>query len=157
MEKLQEFKKCAYSLWAQRVEPGTKVYNFLEDVYYVADENKGIRLTGTVGEEWLIDAKKLAKTYSYYDGSAITIDSIPSEPFMVTTIVDDSAPTVFAVRTTKQEEVKTSWGDVLTANRDGIPHGDGDFIVHANKDGQADPDDGWVVNGLVFANTYTPV
>ena len=51
-------------------------------------------------------------------------------------------------------KVSTSWGEDLTANREGIPHGNGDFIVYANKDGKPNPDDRWVVNGMVFENTY---
>lgn len=52
-------------------------------------------------------------------------------------------------------EVETSWGEVLTANRSDIPHGDGDWIVFANDGyGQPDENDSWVVNGLVFENTY---
>ena len=43
------------------------------------------------------------------------------------------------------------------SHRDGIPHGEGDFIVSANKGGQPNPDDRWVVNGLVFINTYEAV
>lgn len=91
------------------------------------------------------------------DGTHITQENIPAGVFDIVTIVDDSAETIFAEQTIEQTKVSTSWGEVLTANREGVPHGDGDFIVFANKDGKPNPDDSWVVNGMVFNNTYAPV
>lgn len=91
------------------------------------------------------------------DGTHITQENIPAGVFDIVTIVDDSAETIFAEQTIEQTKVSTSWGEVLTANREGVPHGNGDFIVFANKDGKPNPDDSWVVNGMVFNNTYAPV
>ncbi len=51
--------------------------------------------------------------------------------------------------------VQTSWGDTLLANRPGIEHGLGDFLVCAdNGYGQPNLNDVWVVNGAVFPTTY---
>ena len=54
-----------------------------------------------------------------------------------------------------QVEVQTAWGDVLQANRAGVPHGEGDYLVcGAGEDGQPDLSDVWVVNGAIFPDTY---
>lgn len=152
-----EYKKKSYAMKAEVVAIGTEIYNFLEDCHYTTNEAKCVKLIGTVGEEWPVTLEKLAKTYTLADGTPITQENIPSGVFDIVTIVDDSAETIFAEQTIEQTKVSTSWGEVLTANREGVPHGNGDFIVFANKDGKPNPDDSWVVNGMVFNNTYAPV
>ncbi len=152
-----EYKKKSYAMKAEVVAVGTEIYNFLKDCHYTTNEAKCVRLIGTVGEEWPVTLEKLAKTYTLADGTHITQENIPAGVFDIVTIVDDSAETIFAEQTIEQTKVSTSWGEVLTANREGVPHGDGDFIVFANKDGKPNPDDSWVVNGMVFNNTYAPV
>ena len=152
-----EYKKKSYAMKAEVVAIGTEIYNFLEDCHYTTNEAKCVKLIGTVGEEWPVTLEKLAKTYTLADGTPITQENIPAGVFDIVTIVDDSAETIFAEQTIEQIKVSTSWGEVLTANREGVPHGDGDFIVFANKDGKPNPDDSWVVNGMVFNNTYVPV
>ena len=99
----------------------------------------------------------MAKTYTLKDGTPITPDNIPEGEFEIATIVNETAETIFAEQVTEKVKVATSWGEVLTANRDGVPHGEGDFIVSANKGGQPNPADRWVVNGKVFNNTYEEV
>lgn len=154
---MQQYTKKSYTMSAEKVPAGTELYNYLEDCHYTTDASKCIRLIGTVGEEWPVTIEKLVKTYTFADGTHITAENIPEGEFKIATIVDETAVTIFAEETTEQVKVTTSWGEVLTANRDGIPHGNGDFIVYANKDGQPDPDDRWVVNGEVFINTYKEV
>lgn len=152
-----EYKKKSYAMKAEVVAIGTEIYNFLEDCHYTTNEAKCVKIIGTVGEEWPVTLEKLAKTYTLADGTPITQENIPAGVFDIVTIVDDSAETIFAEQTIEQTKVSTSWGEVLTANREGVPHGNGDFIVFANKDGKPNPDDSWVVNGMVFNNTYAPV
>ena len=154
---MKQFKKGAYTIKAEVVVPGTKVYNYLEDANYVTNEEKCVVLTGTAGEQWPVTIAKLAKTYQYTDGSVITANNLPEGQFEVATIVSDDADTIFAEQVQDQQQIQTSWGETLTANRDGVPHGDGDWIVYANKDGQPNPDDRWVVNGCIFADTYVEV
>lgn len=144
------FKK-SYLVSAERVEPGTRLYNKLENCNYITNSKKCIRVIGTVGEEWPITIEKLRNGYTFEDGSEI--DDIPNGVFEIKARADTNS-LVFARRTTKREYVLTSWGDMLTANRAGIDHGKGDYIVYANKNGQPDPNDRWVVNGIVFKNTY---
>lgn len=151
---INEYKKKAYCIKAEKVIPGTQLHNFLEDCDYVTSETKCIKLIGTVGEVWPVTVEKLSKTYTFIDGTPITAENIPEGVFDISTIVDENAETIFAEQTKEQVKVATSWGEVLTANRDGVPHGEGDFIVYANKCGQPNQEDKWVVNGMVFANTY---
>lgn len=151
---MKEYRKKNYTMKAEKVAAGTKLYNYLEDCHYVTTDDKCIKLIGTVGEEWPVTIEKLAKTYTFIDETPITSENIPDGVFDIATIIGDDAETIFAEQTTEQVQVATSWGEILTANRDGIPHGDGDFIVSANKEGHPDSSDRWVVNGLVFTNTY---
>ena len=154
---MKEYNKGNYTMKAEKVAPGTELYNYLEDCHYTTSEDKCIKLIGTVEEVWPVTPEKLAKTYNYVDGTLIDVNNIPEGEFEIITIVGDSAETIFAERVTKQVKVETSWGEVLTANRDGVPHGNGDYIVYANKDGKPNPNDRWVVNGLVFENTYVEI
>lgn len=154
---MKEYKKRNYTMKAERVPVGTKIYNFLEDCHYISNDVKCIKLIGTVSEEWPVTIDKLSKTYTFADGTVITPDNIPNGVFDIATKVDANAETIFAEQVTDKVEVLTSWGETLKANRDGVPHGEGDFIVSANKDGKPNPDDRWVVNGMVFTNTYEEV
>lgn len=45
-------------------------------------------------------------------------------------------------------------GETLEANRDGIPHGKGDYVVATDKNGKPNEKDSWIVNGAVFTKTY---
>ena len=154
---MKQYKKRNYTMKAEKVAIGTKLYNFLEDCYYLTDERRCIRLIGTVGEEWPITIEKLGKIYTLTDGTKITFDNIPDGVFEIATIVAENVETIFAEQVTEQVQVATSWGEVLTANRDGVPHGKGDYIVSANKEGKPNPNDRWIVNGMVFINTYEEV
>ena len=154
---MKEYRKKYYTMKAEKVEPGTHVYNFLEDSHYTTTEELCIVLIGTAGEKWPVTIKKLAATYTFAEGTPITEESIPEGVFGIATIIGDEAETIFAEQVTCEIKVTTSWGATLTANREGIPHGDGDYIVSANKDGKPDSSDRWVINGLVFTNTYQEV
>lgn len=162
---MQEFRKTDYTISARHAFPGERIYNYLEDSEYVTSDEKPIVLCGTADEQWTVTFDKLAATYTYADGAPIDLgDTLgwrlvqsDDEWWDICPIQDDSAPTIFAYQLDPDEqmEVETSWGEVLTANRSGIPHGDGDWIVFANDGyGQPDENDSWVVNGLVFENTY---
>ncbi len=154
---LKEYRKMNYTIKAEKVAAGTEIYNFLEDCLYTTDETNCIKLIGTVGEQWPVTIERLASTYTLIDGTPITAENIPEGVFKIATIVDESAKTIFAEQVTEKVQVVTSWGKTLTANRDGVPHGKGDYIVSANKDGQPNPDDRWVINGMVFIKTYEEV
>ena len=154
---MKQYKKRYYTMKAEKVPVGTKLYNYLEDCHYTTNDAKCITLIGTAGEEWPVTIEKLVKTYTLSDGTPLTAENIPEGEFRIATIVDGNAETIFAEQVSELVQVVTSWGEILTANRGGIPHGEGDFIVSANKEGQPNPEDRWVVNGLVFINTYEEV
>ena len=154
----KQYQKGQYIIFASIAQPGIKVHNFLEDADYTTSEKKPVILTGTRGEQWTVTLQKLAETYNYADGTPIDIEALPHVSFAITPIVGENAPIIFAELTTEQEKIETSWGEVLTANRDGIPHGDGDYIVYADDGtGNPNPNNRWVVNGLVFVDTYVEV
>ena len=51
--------------------------------------------------------------------------------------------------------VKTAGGDVLHANRNSAEHGKGDYLVcRVDEDGGPDLSDVWIVNGILFPQTY---
>lgn len=164
---MQEFKKADYVIYARYAYPGDSIHNYLEGSDYVTSDDKPIVLSGTAEEEWTVTMDKLMNTYTFEDGSAITpedfgyrIPQSDDEWVAIRPIQDYSAPTIFAYQTNpgEQVEVATSWGEILTANRPGVPHGDGDWIVFAN-DGYGNPDenDSWIVNGEIFDATYEEV
>jgi len=157
MSEIREYRKGSYTITAEKVMAGTQVYNDLEDCHYVTSDAKCIVLTGTRGEQWPVTLAKLASTYTFEDGSSITEANLPSGRFVVKTIVSPDANTVFAEQVYEVIQVETSWGDILTANRPGIDHGEGDYIVYANEDGNPDLTNRWVVNGGVFSDTYVQV
>jgi hypothetical protein len=156
--------KKSYKVWICRPATGTQCTNVLEGANYVTDQNKQFIISGTVGETWVIDAGKLAKTYTFDDGTPITPDTLKSK-------LNRSGQIDWTKLQTKQDgmainyafhlplsiknfPVQTSWGDTLLANRDGIRHGKGDFLVCADNGGQPNLSDVWVVNGEVFPSTY---
>ena len=166
--KYKKTRKKKYTITASMPPMGTQVHNKLEKANYVTNENKKFVLTGTVGEQWVIDAGKLAKTYTFEDGTQITPDALKRKlvkgikngqefpclkPFRVTT--QPGVPN-WAVHVPKQYvfQIPTSWGDVLTVNDPSLPHGSGDFIVCVDAGGFPNLNDRWVVNGLIFPDTY---
>ena len=71
--------KKNYDVYVCRPKLGTKVRNRLEGSDYITDEKKQFVISGTVGEQWVIDIGKLAKTYSFMDGKPITPDELKSK------------------------------------------------------------------------------
>lgn len=160
--------KKKYTIKACMPPIGTKVFNRLEQVSYITTPDKSFVLTGTVGEHWVIDINKLIKTYTFVDRKPITVEALKSmtdtivvngikqstiKPFRITTI---AGPINWAIRvpTNMVFKVQTAWGDILTVNAPGIPHGNGDYLVCADANGKPNLADRWVVNGEVFPSTY---
>ncbi len=165
--------KKAYSVWLCRPLPGTVVTNKLENSRQATDIDNCFVICGTVGEKWVIGRKKLEKTYMLPTGAMINEEKLLGKyswindnngkhrPVMdwvrICTKVGDIKPVYYAKSlpgSVKRLSIRTVAGTVLTANRPGIDHGDGDYLVCPDKDGRPDTDDVWVVNGLVFPRTY---
>lgn len=156
--------KKSYDVYVCAPKLGTKVQNRLEGSSYVVNENKAFVLSGTVGEQWVIDGAKLAKTYCFMDGTPITKDAIDSKREsngLLDWVHIKTLPGGGGINWAfhlplgiKNFPVNTSWGDTLYANRDGVGHGVGDFILASDAGGQPNLNDVWVVNGEVFPTTY---
>ncbi len=140
------------------------VTNYLENAVYDIftqetrgfNENTKILLVGTAGEMWGVPLKKVLTQYTKSDGSPLSPNDF--KPNEVITLQSKPSNPCYAAFIPKSCEVKvqTAWGDVLTANRKGVPHGDGDYLVcNAGPDGLPALQDTWVVNGSLFPDTYT--
>ena len=163
-------RKKKYTIVASMPPKGTKVTNFLEKVDYTTDEAKKFVLTGTVGEQWVIDVNKLCKTYTFEDGTPITKEALSKKvvtaynheltekysvitPFRVTSLPGVNNWAVF-VPLGNTFPIQTSWGDTLICNAPGVRHGVGDYIVCSDLNGRPNLNDMWVVNGEIFPSTY---
>lgn len=156
--------KKSYEVYVCRPLPGSQCTNILEGTQYVTDKNKQFIISGTVGETWVIDINKLAKTYTFSDDTPITPDTLKSKctkdgqmdwQKMRTRADANINWAILIPKSIQNFPVQTSWGDTLLANRPGIKHGLGDFLVCAdNGCGQPNLNDMWVVNGEVFPTTY---
>ena len=124
-----------------------KVYNYLEDV--VEEAVDGFVCRGTVGELYVIPLSKLAA----YD---VDPDTIGTEWRTVRT---RPMSAVYFCRKIEGPFVLDTPVGRMHGNRAGVEHGAGDMVVCAARETpmgyQPDAADCWVVNGAVFANTYT--
>lgn len=162
-------RKKKYEITACMPPEGTKVFNKLEQSHYVTSNDKQFVLIGTVGEQWVIDVNKLCSTYTLANGTPLNKSILSSmvKPmahngmrvpvigkFKVATI--PGGPSVWAMRVPLNYcfQIPTSWGDMLTVNAPGVPHGKGDYLVCADGGGVPNLGDRWVVNGAIFPDTY---
>ena len=151
-------KMKPHKVKVRKPEEGTICTNELEASFYRTTKHKPYILTGAFGAEWVTDFDKLTKTYEHEDGSKITKESLQNlGEDAITIISKEDSPIVFAALLREDKvnvPVTTVWDDILYANRDGIEHDDGDYIICNNKCGEPDFNDMWVVNGVVFSDTY---
>lgn len=160
--------KKLYNVYMCRPEFGTAVHNRLEHCDYTTNEKKQFVLSGTVGEQWVIDGNKLASTYEFEDGTPINPQTLGAKIAKGTNGQIDwiklrtrqstgqfNYAFHLPINEIRDFPVKTSWGETLYANKGNEGHGTGDFLVCAtNPDGSPNLNDMWVVNGNVFATTY---
>ena len=160
--------KKLYNVYMCRPELGTEVHNRLEHCDYTTNEKKQFVLSGTVGEQWIIDGNKLASTYEFEDGTPINPQTLGAKITKGTNGQIDwiklktrqstgqfNYAFHLPINEIRDFPVKTSWGETLYANKGNEGHGTGDFLVCAtNPDGSPNLNDMWVVNGNVFATTY---
>ena len=166
----KQTRKKKYTIAVSMPELGTHVTNFLEGANYITDKNKPFVLTGTVGEQWVIDGNKLAKTYTFENGDIIDAKTCKSRmkecyneagnkiTYMQRQRITTKPNSIinWAIFVPKEIicQIPTSWGDILTVNNPNIPHGLGDYIVCSDAGNAPNLEDRWVVNGLIFQNTY---
>lgn len=137
------YDPSSYDVTIEKVAPGTKVHNKLENSDYVTDENRCFVVTGTAGEQWPVNGDKLKSKYGLDPDSIETGNSTVAH-------VNGGSDGIWAIPVGGKHKIETSWGDVLETNAAGVEHGDGDYIVSNTPDFS----DAWVVNGAVFGNTY---
>lgn len=165
LQNIKNWKKThkkSYEIWVCKPPIGTHCENKFEGTKYVTNENKQFILSGTAGEQWVIDGNKLAKTYTFADGLQITPETINAKSkngvmnwTKVKTRPDAGVVWAFHLPLLIRDfPVNTSWGDVLLANRTGVGHGKGDFIMASDCNGEPNLNDVWVVNGVIFPRTY---
>ena len=96
------------------------------------------------------------ETYTKADGSALTAEDFVADTYIdLQTKAEPDTNYAMFIPADIQVIVETAWGDVLTANRPEVPHGDGDYLVcSVTEDGEPDLTDVWVINGATFPDTY---
>ena len=151
--------KTEYVISGRMVSQETRIHNELEDVdYTVADDDESVILTGTVGEQWVTKVSKVISTYTKPNGTPLTAEDFTASKDTGVELKTKAQPdTNYAcyVPAGVAVQVDTAWGDVLYANRTGVPHGAGDYLVCAlTEDGQPNFEDVWIVNGAIFGSTY---
>lgn len=149
--------KTSYEIQGMLVSKDTDAYNFFEDTHYVVRPNgEDVLLKGTAGELWRSNINKVKQTYTKTDGSEINNSDFVNDKYLtLKTKATEGSNYAYFIPKEYTILVNTSWGDILTANRDGIPHGDGDYLISSkNEDGSPNLDDVWVVNGILFPKTY---
>lgn len=105
--------------------------------------------------ELLFQSYKGHSAYTKTDCTALTESDFPADAVVPLRTVPSTGNFACFVPAGIKVSVNTAWGDVLHVNRDGVPHGDGDYLVCAvGKDGKPDLSDVWVVNGKIFPSTY---
>lgn len=154
-------RKKQYQIWCCLPPVGTHVHNFLENIDYTTSDAARFVLSGTRGEQWVIKGDKLAKTYTFADGTPINAETLRKYQdksgnaswFRVQTSGDASRVWACFVPAAYTFPFQTSWGNMM-CNQKGIPHGYGDFIIRSDAGGQPSSSGGYVCNGAVFADTY---
>ncbi len=149
--------KTEYTVQGMLVSKDTPYENVLEgNSGVVTDDGITVLLKGTVDELWPSKLEKVMKTYTKADGSELTAKDFEPKDTYIDLKTKAQPDTNFAmfIPADVQVVVETAWGDILTANRPGVEHGKGDYLVSTVKDGAPDLSDVWVLNGAVFPNTY---
>jgi hypothetical protein len=150
--------KTQYTIHGHLSDGNVRVYNRFEDTSYdVTDDGVSVILTGLSNESWVTSLRKVLTTYTKGDGTPYT-----ENDFLRSKGTDLELTTISALGTNFARfipadtvvEVHTAWGDVLYANRAGVPHGAGDYLVCSSVNGVPDFSDVWVVNGATFPVTY---
>ncbi len=149
--------KSEYTIQGMMVSKDTPYENVLEgNSGVVTNDGVTVLLKGTADELWPAKLEKVSKTYTTANGKAVTKNTFAKKDSYVYLKTKAEPDTNFAmfVPADVQVMVETAWGEVLMANRPGVEHGAGDYLVCAAKDGKPDLSDVWVVNGAIFPNTY---
>lgn len=158
-ENWKKTHKLKYSIWAKEAPVGTTIYNVMEKSFYTTTLERNIVLSGITGEQWIIDRKKLNKTYSDKNGNPVSLLQDPMihngwTPIFSMSESDFTAAAIQIPKEYRDLKVKTSWGDILIANNS-EKKVKGDFIlVSLDEKGQPNMNDLRVVDHDIFLATY---
>lgn len=150
-----------YFVGAMVVDKQFEFNNEFGEGHYLA-KTGDIILKGTCGEHWIVPISKVVGEKAKYEmnGNPINISEITRGHALdadFTTIASKESKTIiWATRITKADvQVVSPEGRVLTVNNSKYEHGEGDMICCSDNDGKPSFESGyWVVNGMVFENTY---
>ena len=150
--------KKEYEIQAMMASKETEFWNELEQNHFVVmDDGETVVLKGTVGELWPSRLTRVEETYTKAEGERLTADDFEKKDVYINIRSIPSLDSYYEmfVPASISVTVETEWGDDLHANAQPAPHGEGDFLVcRKGENGDPDLSDVWVVNGLVFPNTY---
>lgn len=150
--------KKEYPVQGMMVSKETSFHNDLEVVdYTVTDDDTTVILKGTQDEMWASKLPKVEVTYTKPDGSKISQKDFQNKDTYIDLVAIPQPDVNYAmfVPNDISVTVKTAWGDELHTNLPNAPHGDGDFLVcRKGDDGQPDLTDVWILNGVIFPDTY---
>ena len=149
--------RASYSVTIRLPKKKEHIENPFEPAKYTveADGSKVI-VTGTKGEEWPVSLEKALSIYAKPDGTGFTAEEL--ERGSISAVTHESPYfNLLAIRIPVETmvSVRTAWGSQI-ANREGIEHGDGDYlIVRKTPDGRPDTESPvGIVNGSIFRETY---
>lgn len=143
-------------------ENDSEKYEFLMANCELVKELTPYALKGAFGEMWVISINKLIERYTFEDGTKLTEDELGTKlkkgKLKIKTKANGNLTWCTQVTVDKGEvTVITADGTRLICNNQELKdHGDGDYLLCCcSKDnGQPDLSDVWVVNGVVFEETY---
>lgn len=144
---------------------GTPWVNKVLEISGVTSSSERFVLSDSYGDKMGISASALANNYRFYDGQEITIESLKAK--MERDVIDwtrieaKTGANLWAFHLNSQRygnscrnfQVRTQKGLVI-ANKTGIQHGVGDFLVCEDRNGRPDFGAVQVVNGKLFVVSY---
>lgn len=171
VEKWKHTRKKRYSVQVRLGINGEVLYNPLENRKYVVTKETPIVLIGVCGEKYAISIDYLKENFKRTDGSCITEDYLRGlKPFRYVKLFRNTDDVYIDGKTQytnyallvrfavyRNIPIKMKDGVLVFANAEGIHHGKGDYLVCGVKDCKPDFNDIKVVNGEVFAKTYSMI
>lgn len=171
VEKWKHTRMKRYSVQVRLGINGEVLYNPLESRKYVVTSETPIVLSGVCGEKYAVSREYIKENFKRTDCSAVSdgfINSLKTGRFVKlvhsvegayvdgkTQYTNYALFVRFAVY--RNIPIKMKDGVLVFANAEGIHHGKGDYLVCGVKNGLPDFGDIKVVNGEVFAKTFSMI
>ena len=150
--------KSSYQVKVTKYLPGQKISCPLMGFNYEVTQDSMFVITGPCGERFPISSPNLQRDYLTPDGNRINQDFlVPLKFEMTVDAVSRALPIKYFAKKIPLDEKKVfpnRYSQNPVSNRDGIPHGTGDYLVITEKTMADFGSDFTLVNGLVFEKTY---